>query len=186
MVAFAFAWTCLFTQPVAIAAVARGFADYLSELFPMTEALTRTTAAGAIAVFAAIAIRSTPVATRLEGMAAMGKLLALLTCRCHNPRHGPLHIPSLQQSRYAAICSRLGSAVDFLLIGIADHNPKDSYVAVVEHLDYGTAVRISPNARHGDGRSTQRDSRRRRGRSLRKPACQGTSTDNRRVSWNLY
>jgi APA family basic amino acid/polyamine antiporter len=79
MVAFAFAWTCLFTQPVAIAAVARGFADYLSELFPMTEALTRTTAAGAIAVFAAIAIRSTPVATRLAGMAATGKLLALLT-----------------------------------------------------------------------------------------------------------
>lgn len=79
MVAFAFAWTCLFTQPVAIAAVARGFADYLAELLPMTEALRRASAVGAIAVFAAIAIRSTPVATRLAGMAATGKLLALLT-----------------------------------------------------------------------------------------------------------
>jgi APA family basic amino acid/polyamine antiporter len=78
-VAFAFAWTCLFTQPVAIAAVARGFADYLSELLPMTEALRRAGAAGAIAIFAAIAIRSTPLATRLAGMAATGKLLALLT-----------------------------------------------------------------------------------------------------------
>lgn len=79
MVAFVFAWTCLFAQPVAIAAVARGFADYLSELLPMTEALRRGAAAAAIAVFAAIAIRSTPLATRLAGMAATGKLLALLT-----------------------------------------------------------------------------------------------------------
>lgn len=79
MVAFAFAWTCLFTQPVAIAAVARGFADYLSELLPMTEALRRAAAACAIAVFAAVAVRSTPLATRLAGLAAMGKLLALLT-----------------------------------------------------------------------------------------------------------
>lgn len=78
-VAFAFAWTCLFAQPVAIAAVARGFADYLAELLPMTETMRRTAAAGAIAVFASIAIRSTPMATRLAGLAATGKLLALLT-----------------------------------------------------------------------------------------------------------
>jgi basic amino acid/polyamine antiporter, APA family len=78
MVAFAFAWTCLFAQPIAIAAVARGFADYLSELLPMTDALRRATAAGAIALFAALAIRSTPAATRFAGIAATGKLLALL------------------------------------------------------------------------------------------------------------
>lgn len=79
MLAFAFAWTCLFAQPVSIAAVARGFADYVSELLPMTEALRRMTAVSVIAVFASIAIRSTPAATRLAGMAATGKLLALLT-----------------------------------------------------------------------------------------------------------
>jgi APA family basic amino acid/polyamine antiporter len=79
MLAFAFAWTCLFAQPIAIAAVARGFADYLSVLLPMTDALRRATAAGAIALFAALAIRSTPAATRFAGVAATGKLLALLT-----------------------------------------------------------------------------------------------------------
>lgn len=76
--AFVFAWTSLFTQPVAIAAVARGFADYLAEIWPMEEAVRRGAGAAAIVLFAAIAIRSTPAAVRLVGIAAAGKLLALL------------------------------------------------------------------------------------------------------------
>jgi APA family basic amino acid/polyamine antiporter len=79
MLAFAFAWTCLCTQPAAIAAVSRGFADYLAEFVPMNEGVRRAAAAGVIALFAGISIRSTPAATRLAGMAATGKLLALLT-----------------------------------------------------------------------------------------------------------
>lgn len=77
--AFVFAWTCLFTQPVAIAAVARGFADYLAQLWPLGEAMRRTAGAAAIAAFAAISIASTPLATRLAGIAAAAKLLALLS-----------------------------------------------------------------------------------------------------------
>lgn len=77
--AFVFAWTTLLTMPVAIAAVARGFADYLAQLWPMDEGLRRTIAALAIGVFAAISISSTPAATRLAGVAASAKLLALLT-----------------------------------------------------------------------------------------------------------
>jgi APA family basic amino acid/polyamine antiporter len=76
--AFVFAWTSLFTQPVAIAAVARGFADYLAQIWPMEEALRRGAGAAAIGVFAAISICSTPVATRLASVSAAAKLLALL------------------------------------------------------------------------------------------------------------
>jgi APA family basic amino acid/polyamine antiporter len=77
--AFVFAWTSLFAQPVAIAAVARGFADYLAQLWPMEEAVRRAAGATAITLFAAISIGSTRVATRLAGFAAAGKLLTLLT-----------------------------------------------------------------------------------------------------------
>jgi APA family basic amino acid/polyamine antiporter len=76
--AFVFAWTSLFTQPVAIAAVARGFADYLAQLWPMEEAMRRAAGAAAIALFAAVSIASTPLATRIAGIAATAKLLALL------------------------------------------------------------------------------------------------------------
>lgn len=76
--AFVFAWTSLFAQPVAIAAVARGFADYLAEFWPMEEAMRSVAAVLAIGFFAAISIRSTPAATRVVSIAAVGKLLALL------------------------------------------------------------------------------------------------------------
>jgi amino acid transporter len=76
--AFVFAWTCLFTQPVAIAAVARGFADYLAQLWPLDESMRRAAGAAAIALFAAVSIGSTPLATRIAGVAAAAKLLALL------------------------------------------------------------------------------------------------------------
>jgi APA family basic amino acid/polyamine antiporter len=77
--AFVFAWTSLFAQPVAIAAVARGFADYLAEIWPMQEALRRAAGAAAIVAFAAVSMRSTPAAMRVAGVAAVGKILALLT-----------------------------------------------------------------------------------------------------------
>jgi APA family basic amino acid/polyamine antiporter len=76
--AFVFAWTSLFALPVGTAAVARGFADYLAEFWPMEEAMRRAAGALAICFFAAISIRSTPAAARLASIAAVGKLLALL------------------------------------------------------------------------------------------------------------
>lgn len=76
--AFVFAWTTLFTVPLSIAAVARGFADYLAVIWPLEEAMRRTAGATAIAIFATISICSTPASTRLAGVAAGGKLLAVL------------------------------------------------------------------------------------------------------------
>lgn len=76
--AFVFAWTTLATMPVGIAAVARGFADYLAAVWPIGEGARRAAAAIAIAVFGSISIASTRVATRVAGSAAIAKLLALL------------------------------------------------------------------------------------------------------------
>ena len=76
---YLFAWTTLFTAPVAIAAVARGFADYLAAIWPMEETMRRTVGAVAIAAFAIVSIVSTRAATRVASIAAIGKLLALLT-----------------------------------------------------------------------------------------------------------
>jgi APA family basic amino acid/polyamine antiporter len=76
--AFVFAWTTLLTLPVAIAAVARGFADYLAAIWPLEEAQRRGAAAAAITVFALLSIASTRAATRVAGIAASAKLLALL------------------------------------------------------------------------------------------------------------
>lgn len=76
--AFVFAWATLFTMPVGIAAVARGFADYLSAVWPIGEGMRRAAAAVAIATFGAISIASTRAATRVAGLAAIAKLLALL------------------------------------------------------------------------------------------------------------
>jgi APA family basic amino acid/polyamine antiporter len=76
--AFIFAWTTLFTMPVGIAAVARGFADYFAAIWPLEEAARRAAAAIAIAFFASISIASTRAATRVAGFAAIAKLLALL------------------------------------------------------------------------------------------------------------
>jgi amino acid transporter len=76
--AFVFAWATLFTGPVAIAAVARGFADYLAVIWPMEEAMRRAAGAAAIGIFAAVSICSTPASTRLASIAASGKLLAVL------------------------------------------------------------------------------------------------------------
>lgn len=76
--AFVFAWTTLVTMPVGIAAVARGFADYLAAVWPIGEGARRAAAAIAIAVFGSISIASTRVATRVAGFAAIAKLLALL------------------------------------------------------------------------------------------------------------
>jgi len=76
--AFMFAWTSIFAMPVAVAAVARGFADYLAAIWPIGEGARRAAAAVAIAVFFSISIASTRAATRLAGIAASAKLLALL------------------------------------------------------------------------------------------------------------
>ncbi len=76
--AFVFAWTTLFTMPVGIAAVARGFADYLAVIWPIGEGMRRAAAAVAIAFFGAVSVASTRVATRVAGFAAIAKLLALL------------------------------------------------------------------------------------------------------------
>jgi APA family basic amino acid/polyamine antiporter len=91
--AFVFAWTSLFTMPVAIAAVARGFADYLAEIWPMQEALRRAAGAAAIVAFAAVSLRSTPAATRLTSIAAIGKILALLTLAAVGIAAGPAAAP---------------------------------------------------------------------------------------------
>ncbi|MGH6782854.1 MAG: APC family permease [Sphingomonadaceae bacterium] len=77
--AFVFAWTTLLTAPVGISAVARGFADYLAAIWPMDETMRRTAGAVAIAAFAFVSIVSTRAATRVASIAAIGKLLALLT-----------------------------------------------------------------------------------------------------------
>jgi APA family basic amino acid/polyamine antiporter len=76
--AFVFAWTTLFTMPVGIAAVARGFADYLAAVWPIGEGARRAAAAVAIGVFGAIPVLSTRAATRVAGFAGVAKLLALL------------------------------------------------------------------------------------------------------------
>lgn len=75
---FLCAWVFLFAQPAAIAGVARGFADYLSVLWPMEESLRRAVAAGTITVLASISVSSTRAGTQLAALAGIGKLLALL------------------------------------------------------------------------------------------------------------
>ena len=79
---FICAWVSVFAMPATIAAVARGFADYLAVLWPMDEFLRRAAAATAIAVLASISISSTRTGVRLAALAAMGKLLALLGVAC--------------------------------------------------------------------------------------------------------
>ncbi len=76
--AFVLAWSALFASPVAIAAVARGFADYLSVLLPLDESLRRLAAASAIAILASISMYSTRGSTRIASIAAVGKVLAVL------------------------------------------------------------------------------------------------------------
>jgi APA family basic amino acid/polyamine antiporter len=75
---FIIAWSTFFGAPMAVAAVARAFADYFSVIWPLAEMPRRVLAAAMIAVLGGIATASTPGATRIASLAGAGKLLALL------------------------------------------------------------------------------------------------------------
>jgi APA family basic amino acid/polyamine antiporter len=77
-VGFLVAWCTLFSAPMAVAAVARAFADYAAVIWPLEETQRRILAAGVIAVLGSVAALSTPASARLAGLAGVGKLLALL------------------------------------------------------------------------------------------------------------
>ncbi|MBM3908338.1 MAG: amino acid permease [Gemmatimonadetes bacterium] len=75
---FLIAWATLFGAPMAVAAVARAFADYFSVIWPLGEMPRRLLAASVIAMLGGIAALSTLTSTRIAGLAGVGKLLALL------------------------------------------------------------------------------------------------------------
>jgi len=78
LLGFLMAWSTLFGAPMAVAAVARAFADYFAVLWPLAEVPRRILAATMIALLGGIAVLSTPASTRVASIAGAGKLLALL------------------------------------------------------------------------------------------------------------
>jgi APA family basic amino acid/polyamine antiporter len=95
LLGFLMAWSTLFGAPMAVAAVARAFADYFAVIWPLGEMPRRMLAASVIAVLGSIAVLSTPVSTRLASLAGVGKLLALLALAITGLLFTGVHPPSV-------------------------------------------------------------------------------------------
>lgn len=77
--AFVFGWTTLLlSEPAAIAAVARTFADYAGAFIPLSEYQLRMTAATVIVLHTLAGMRSTRFATRFVSTAGAAKIAALV------------------------------------------------------------------------------------------------------------